>query len=221
MTWCLVFRRRTNASASWFVSWPVVPFVPQETRSVEVPVHVLYTTTGRRSVHICLDTNEECTVWGFHDGDYEKCRLLGYKNPVSTSQKTHYFTTETSQLMLCKIWGFHGSDYEECRLLGYKNPVRTSQKTHYFTTETSQLMLGKIWGFHGSGYEECRLLGYKNPVSTSQKTHYFTTETSQLMLCKIWGFHGGGYEGCRLLGYKTQFVHHRRHSTSPLQRPAS
>jgi hypothetical protein len=35
---------------------------------------------------------------------YEECRLLGYKNPVRTSQETHYFsTTESSQLMLCKI----------------------------------------------------------------------------------------------------------------------
>jgi hypothetical protein len=35
---------------------------------------------------------------------YEEWRLLGYKNPVRTSQETHYFsTTESSQLMLCKI----------------------------------------------------------------------------------------------------------------------
>jgi hypothetical protein len=48
-----------------------------------------------------------------------KCRLLGYKNSVRTSQETHYFsTTESSQLMLCKTWGFHGCHYEECRLLG-------------------------------------------------------------------------------------------------------
>jgi hypothetical protein len=58
-------------------------------------------------------------IWGFHRCDFEECRLLGYKNPVLTSQETHYFSaTESSQLMLCKIWGFHGSDYEECRLLG-------------------------------------------------------------------------------------------------------
>jgi hypothetical protein len=36
--------------------------------------------------------------------NYEECRLLGYKNPVRTSQETHYVsTTESSQLMLCKI----------------------------------------------------------------------------------------------------------------------
>jgi hypothetical protein len=84
-----------------------------------------------------------CKIWAFHGGDYEECRLLGYKNPVRTSQQTHYVsTTESSRLMLCKIWVFHGGDYEECRLLGYKNPGRTSQETHYVsTTESSRLML--------------------------------------------------------------------------------
>jgi hypothetical protein len=49
----------------------------------------------------------------------EECRLLGYKNPVCTSQETHYLSaTESSQLMLCKILSIHGGDYEECRLLG-------------------------------------------------------------------------------------------------------
>jgi hypothetical protein len=58
-------------------------------------------------------------IWGFHGNDYEECRLLGYKNPVRTSQETHYVSaTESSQLMLCKIWGCYGSDYEECRLVG-------------------------------------------------------------------------------------------------------
>jgi hypothetical protein len=94
-------------------------------------------------------------------GDYEECRLLGYKIPVRTSQETLYVSaTESSQLMLSKIWGFHGSDYEECRLLGYKIPDRTSQETHYiFVTEPSRLILCTIWGFHGGDYEESRLLG--------------------------------------------------------------
>jgi hypothetical protein len=35
---------------------------------------------------------------------HEECRLLGYKNPVRTSQETHYFSaTESSRLILCKI----------------------------------------------------------------------------------------------------------------------
>jgi hypothetical protein len=50
---------------------------------------------------------------------HKECRLQGYKNPVRTSQMTHYIsTTKSSQLMLCKIWGFNGGDYEEFRLLG-------------------------------------------------------------------------------------------------------
>jgi hypothetical protein len=91
-----------------------------------------------------------CKIWGSHGCDYEEC-LLGYKNPVRTSQDTHYLSAkESSQLMLCKIWGFHGGDYEVCRLLGYKNPVNTSQDTHYFSaTEHSRSMICKIWGFHG------------------------------------------------------------------------
>jgi hypothetical protein len=89
---------------------------------------------------------QNCKIRGFHGGNYEECRLLGYKNTVRTSQETHYVsTTESSQLMLCKIRGFHGGDYEECRLVGYKNPVRTSQETHYVSaTESSRLMLCKI-----------------------------------------------------------------------------
>jgi hypothetical protein len=31
-----------------------------------------------------------CKIWGFHGGDYEEWCLLGYKNPVHTSQETHY-----------------------------------------------------------------------------------------------------------------------------------
>jgi hypothetical protein len=59
-----------------------------------------------------------CKIWDFHGGDYEECRLLGYKNPVCPSQETHYVSaTEPSRLMLCKIWGFQGGNYEECLLL--------------------------------------------------------------------------------------------------------
>jgi hypothetical protein len=101
-----------------------------------------------------------CKIWGFHGGDYEERRLLGYKNPVRTSQETHYVSTsESSQLKQCKIWGFHSGDYEECRLLGYENPGRTSQENHYDSAiELSRLMLCKIWGFHSGAYEECSLM---------------------------------------------------------------
>jgi hypothetical protein len=54
-----------------------------------------------------------CKILGSHGGDYEECRLLRYKNPVRTSQETHYVSaTELRRLMLCKILGFHGGDYE-------------------------------------------------------------------------------------------------------------
>jgi hypothetical protein len=146
---------------------------------------------------------ELCKIWGFHGADYEECCLLGYKNPVHTSQETHYLSaTDPNRLMICKIWGFHGADYEEWCLLGYKNPVLTSQETHYVSaTEPKRLMLCTIWGFDSGDYEECRLLGYKNPVRTSQETHYVSaTEPSRLMLYKIWSFHGCESEECRLLG---------------------
>jgi hypothetical protein len=45
-----------------------------------------------------------CKICVFHGSDYEECRLLGYKNPVRTSQETHYVSAkETSRLILCKI----------------------------------------------------------------------------------------------------------------------
>jgi hypothetical protein len=72
-----------------------------------------------------LSTNQEADtqilwkIWGFYCNDYEECRHLGYKNPIRSSQETHYISaTESSRLMLCKIWSSHGDDYEECRLLG-------------------------------------------------------------------------------------------------------
>jgi hypothetical protein len=53
-----------------------------------------------------------CKIWGVHGGDYEECRLLGYKNPVRTSLEIRYFlATEPRRLMLCKICGFHGGDW--------------------------------------------------------------------------------------------------------------
>jgi hypothetical protein len=58
-------------------------------------------------------------IWSFLGGDYEECRLLGYKTSVRTSQETHYASnTELSQLVQRKILGYHGGDWEELRLLG-------------------------------------------------------------------------------------------------------
>jgi hypothetical protein len=45
-----------------------------------------------------------CKIRGFHGSDYEECRLLGYKTPVRTSQKTHYVSvTESSRLMCVRF----------------------------------------------------------------------------------------------------------------------
>jgi hypothetical protein len=146
-----------------------------------------------------------CKIWGFHSSDYEECRLLIYKNPVRTSQETHYVsTTESSQLMLCKIWVFTAVTMKNDVIWDIKTQFVLHRRHYVSATESSRLMLCKIWGFHGGDYEECRLLGYKNPVLTSQVTHYISdTELSQLVLCKIWGFHGSDYEACQLLGYRT------------------
>jgi hypothetical protein len=32
-----------------------------------------------------------CKICGFHGGGYEKCRILGYKNPDPTSEETYHF----------------------------------------------------------------------------------------------------------------------------------
>jgi hypothetical protein len=43
-----------------------------------------------------------CKMLRFCCGDYEECRLLGYKTPVRTPQETHYISaTNPSRLMLC------------------------------------------------------------------------------------------------------------------------
>jgi hypothetical protein len=50
------------------------------------------------------EPKESVGIRGHHDGDYEECRLLGYKIPVLTSQETHYVSArESSRLMLSKI----------------------------------------------------------------------------------------------------------------------
>jgi hypothetical protein len=43
-------------------------------------------------------------IWGFKGIDYEKCRLLVYKDSVFTSQDPYYVSaTESNRLMLCEI----------------------------------------------------------------------------------------------------------------------
>jgi hypothetical protein len=89
---------------------------------VQVCGHKFGDNAGRRSWRLrayCSNWNK-CnfkwhlqTIWCFHGGDYEECRLLRYKNLVRTSHEIHYFSaTEPSRLMLRKIWGFHVGDYK-------------------------------------------------------------------------------------------------------------
>jgi hypothetical protein len=87
------------------VSWDI---------KTEFVLHRSHITSPLQSSRLML-----CKIWGFHSGDYEEYRLLGYKIPVRTSQETQYISLQSSRLMLCKIWGFHGGDYEECGLLVY------------------------------------------------------------------------------------------------------
>jgi hypothetical protein len=54
-----------------------------------------------------------CKIWGFHGGDYEECRLQGYKNTVRILQESHYVSAiEPSRLMLCKTRGVYGVSWD-------------------------------------------------------------------------------------------------------------
>jgi hypothetical protein len=60
----------------------------------------------KRALHVedCVSWSRKWSVGLRQIGHYEECRLLGYENPVRTSQETQYVSaTELSQLMLCKI----------------------------------------------------------------------------------------------------------------------
>jgi hypothetical protein len=101
--------------------WDLLPPYP---RSTPLPWRRKQASLKRQSISDCkawpcTEQLTTCKIWGLHGGNYEECRLLGYKNLVRTSQEKHYVSfTEPSRLMLCKIWGYHGCHYEEC-LLGY------------------------------------------------------------------------------------------------------
>jgi hypothetical protein len=102
-----------------------------------------------------------CKICDFRGGHYEECRLLGYKNPVPTSQERHYVSaTEHSRYML---------RFEIFAAVTMKNAVfwdkwtqSVPHRRHYISaTESNQLLLCKILGFRGGNYEECRRMGYK------------------------------------------------------------
>jgi hypothetical protein len=74
-------------------------------RSRDLPVcNKALTTTLRRAPKILWLLNHKCKIRGFYGSNYEEGRPLGYKNPVRTSQETHYISaTNYSRLMQCKI----------------------------------------------------------------------------------------------------------------------
>jgi hypothetical protein len=67
-----------------------------------------------------------CNIWGFHGGDYEECRLLGYKNPVGTSQETHYVSATESNRLGCVR-------FEVFSAVIMKNAVFSDMKTQFIT----------------------------------------------------------------------------------------
>jgi hypothetical protein len=91
----------------------------------------------------------QCKIWGFHGGDYEECRLLGYKPLVRTSQETHYVSaTDPSQLMLCKIWGFHGGNCDECHSRTWRSIAHVI--TDVLEERIASIMKGKRIGELGT-----------------------------------------------------------------------
>jgi hypothetical protein len=105
---------------------------------------------------ILTATLECCQTYIF----IEECHHLGHKNPVRTSQETHYISaTESSQLMLCKIWGFHGGDYEVRRLLRcYAMWLLPTFRRNVLTPSSGLTTIGELWNVGGI---------------TSQKTAFF------------------------------------------------
>jgi hypothetical protein len=86
-------------------------------------------------------------IWGVHGGDYEECRLLGYKNPVRTSQETHYVSPiESSRLLLWKIWGFRGGTMKmsSSRMLRRVALVRTEVSEDFSASIIRVTRIGEL-----------------------------------------------------------------------------
>jgi hypothetical protein len=109
------------------------------------------------------------------------------------------------------------------------NSVRTSQETHYVSaTKSNRLMLfGETVAVYFQNHTEHTDI--YNSVRTSQETHYVSaTKSNRLMLFgetvavyfENHTEHTHTYTYIYTRIYKTQFVPHRKHTTSPLQSPA-
>jgi hypothetical protein len=60
--------------------------------------------TSQEKHYVSVTEPSQLMLRGFHRGDYEEFRLLGYKNRVHTLQETHYVSaTKPSRLLLCMI----------------------------------------------------------------------------------------------------------------------
>jgi hypothetical protein len=71
-----------------------------------------------------------CKISGIHGSDYEECRLLGYKNPVHTSQETHTCPLQSpAGLCYVRFEVFTAVNVNNVVFWDIKNPVRTSQET--------------------------------------------------------------------------------------------
>jgi hypothetical protein len=60
--------------------------------------------TGGMFVGCTLD--RRCNTLGFHGGDSEECRLVGYKNTVHPSQDTYYVSATDPRLLVKCNEGF-------------------------------------------------------------------------------------------------------------------
>jgi hypothetical protein len=153
-----------------------------------------------------------------HTKESEEYRLLGYENPVHTSQETNYISaTDPSWLMLCKIWGFHGGDYEEYRLLGYETPVHTSQETNYISVQ-------RLAGWCYVRFEAFTAVTMKNAFFWDRKAQFLPHRkqiTSPLQRIAGWCyvrfevFTAVTMKNVVFWDMKTQFIPHRKQITSP------
>jgi hypothetical protein len=77
--------------------FPLLPhFLLQLHQYIQQLIDYHAVTLGR-TVCLHVKLHKKGKIWGFYGGDYEECRLLGYKNPVRTSQEAHYVSaTEPS-----------------------------------------------------------------------------------------------------------------------------
>jgi hypothetical protein len=78
-------------------------------------------------------------IWGFHTGDYEEWSLVGYKNPVSISDETHYVSRYRPQPVKAK-WDLRFSRQWLSRMLSSGIRLRVA----FVTTDVSKVYIASI-----------------------------------------------------------------------------